>query len=247
MKRLGRPRAAAVLTLALLAGLAVPAAMASQGDDAPALAVNGAAARASWNEGWLRPGAAVLIKGSVGAPSSLTAVLRPVARAGIVTARADFEVPRTGAFSERLSLPPRPLPGAYELRVSGSSGSRPLEPVELAVTIPAPPEGVLDRALVGTTKNGPWLRYANARPPVVHGSHKELWTRFTFLYPPTGRRVELIWKLRWHKVIGRVYRRYKNTIDTYARSTAPLPQGLWNVVLRIDGRIAKQMDVRLLG
>ena len=48
-------------------------------------------------------------------------------------------------------------------------------------------------------------------------------------------------------MIGRVYRRYRNTIDTYARSTAPLPQGLWNVVLRIDGRVAKQMDVRLLG
>ena len=62
----------------------------------------------------------------------------------------------------------------------------------------------------------------------MHGSHRELWTRFTFLYPPTGRRVELIWKLRWHKVIGRVYRRYRNTIDTYARSSAPLPEGLWN-------------------
>ena len=49
----------------------------------------------------------------------------------------------------------------------------------------------------------------------------------------------------WHRVIGKVYKRYKDTILTYARSKAPLPPGHWNVVLTIGGRIAKQMDVVL--
>jgi hypothetical protein len=69
--------------------------------------------------------------------------------------------------------------------------------------------------------------------------------RFRFLYPPNGRKVELVWKLRWHVLVGKIDRRYANTIDTFAGSSAALPKGVWLVVLKIDGRIAKRMSVRL--
>ena len=118
--------------------------------------------------------------------------------------------------------------------------------VETVVKVPAPPEGVIDRALVGTTRSGPWLQYVGNTGPAVSGRHTTLWVRFRFLYPPQGRRVELVWKLRWNTVIGKVDRRYANTIDTYASSTQPLPKGVWLVVLKIDGRVAKRMNVRLL-
>jgi hypothetical protein len=234
------------LSFALLAGLAAPIAVAAVREDAPTLTVDSAVVTASWKEGWLRPGAAVRFKGSASASSALTAALRPVGSDTIVTARLpEFDVDQAGGFSEIMPLPARALPGAYRLHVASTDPPPRPKPVDLTVTIPAPPEGVIDRALVGTTRSGPWLRYLGTSGPAVSGSHKVLWVRFRFLYPPTGQRIELLWKLRWRKVIGKVYRRYKNTIDTYARSGQPLPKGVWLVVLKIDGRVAKRMDVRL--
>jgi hypothetical protein len=231
--------------LVLLVGLGVPGALAAVRDEAPTLSLDCAVVGAQWKEGWLRPEAAVRFTGNVTAPSTLTAFLRPVGR-DIVTARlADFSVAQAGRFSGTLRLPPRALPGPYRLRIlSTSSPPRP-KPVDCPVEIPAPPEGVIDRALVGTSLKGPWLRYVGNTGPAVRGAHKTLWVRFRFLYPPTGKRIQIVWKLRWHIVVGKVYRRYQNTLDTVASSGAPLPKGVWLVVLTIDGRIAKKMDVRL--
>jgi hypothetical protein len=241
-----RLRAHIGLCVALVVALALSAsARALPGDD-PTLTVDQATVNAQWKEGWLRPGAAVVFTGAVSAPATLRAILRPASRPGVVTAQQTYDVAQAGSFSERLRLPARPLPGPYTLRVTGTSASAPLAPVDLDVALPAPPEGVLDRVLVATSRTGPWQRYNETQAPVVHGTHKEIWMRFRFLYPPTGRHVVLIWTLHWHRLIGKVAKRYKGTIDTYVRSGAPLPHGVWVAVLTIDGRVAKRMDVRLL-
>jgi len=236
--------ALAGLLLSLVIGVpTLPAVAAVR--EAPTLELDTAVVDARWKEGWLRPGAAVRLTGTVSAASSLTAVLRPVSRPGVVTATLDFDVAQPGSFSELMKLPARALPGRYRLRIVSTSAPPRPAPVERIVAIPAPPEGVIDRALVGTTRSGPWLRYIGATGPAVSGPHKTLWVRFRFLYPPSGRRVELVWKLRWHVVVGKVDRRYANTIDTFASSSEALPKGVWLVVLKIDGRIAKRMTVRL--
>lgn len=245
MNRRWLPRAG--LAFVLLSGLALPTALAFAAvrADAPTLTVETAVVNARWKEGWLRPGASIRFEGSVGQPSTLTASLRPVGREGVVTARLpDFEV-AAGTFSKVMRLPARPLPGPYRLRVASTSPPPRPAPVDLSVRIPAPPEGVIDRALVGTSRNGPWLRYIGNTGPAVQGSHKVLWVRFRFLHPPSGGRIELVWTLQWRKVVGKVFRRYRNTIDTYARSDVALPKGIWLVVLKIDGRVAKRMNVRL--
>ena len=229
--------------LALVPAGSVPVEVASGG--VRALVVDKAVISASWRQGWLRPGAAVVVTGSVGAASTLTAALRPLARPGLVTARAGFAVARGGTFSEKLRLPPRPLPGRYSLSIGGKSGATDLKTVELVVTIPSPPEGVLDRAEVATTSHGPWLLYRSQSPPVVHGAHKELWMRFRFLSPPSGRHIEIVWKMSWHRIVGKVSKRYADTLDTFCSSVTTLPKGRWTVVLTIDGRVAKQMDVLL--
>jgi hypothetical protein len=236
--------ARAALAFVLFGGVALPTAFAAVRADAPTLTVETAVVNARWKEGWLRPGASIRFEGSVGQASTLTASLRPVGREGVVTARLpDFEV-EAGTFSKVMRLPARPLPGPYRLRVASTSSPRPA-PVDVIVRIPAPPEGVIDRALVGTSRNGPWLRYIGNTGPAVQGSHRVLWVRFRFLYPPSGRRIELVWTLQFRKVVGRVFRRFSNTIDTYARSDRALPKGTWLVVLKIDGRVAKRMSVRL--
>jgi hypothetical protein len=176
---------------------------------------------------------------------TLTAFLRPVGRSGITARIPEFSVTRAGTFTKTMRLPARPLPGPYRLHVASTDPPPRPKPVDLTVEIPAPPEGVVDRALVGPSLKGPWLQYVGDTGPALAGSHKTIWVRFRFLYPPSGRRVELVWKLSWRKVVGRVHRRYKNTIDTFASSGAPLPKGVWLVVLKIDGRIAKRMSVRL--
>jgi hypothetical protein len=241
---IGRGRRTRRFALALLACLAVPTAVAGVASEPPTLTVDRAVVKAKWKEGWLVPGATVRFAGTVSEPSTLTAALRPLDGTAVTARLAAFDAP-PGSFDETLPLPPRPLPGPYRLHIASLNPPPRPNPVDLVVTIPAPPEGVIDRALVGTTRNGPWLRYVGNTGPAVTGSHKVLWVRFRFLHPPTGHRVELIWKLRWRRVVGKIYKRYKNTIDTYAMSKQPLPTGVWLVVLKIDNRIAKRMNVRL--
>ncbi|HEX4519233.1 MAG TPA: hypothetical protein VH063_06590 [Gaiellaceae bacterium] len=233
-----------VALIAPLLLLALPAAEARAANAAP-LSLTTAIANAHWSEGWLKPGANIRFSGTAQAPTTLTAALRPVGRAGVVTARASFELAHAGAFTEQIHLPPRPLPGVYSLRVGGTSAGATLPPVEIKVTIPAPPEGVLDRVEVSTSPSGPWLVYGNGSAPVISGAHRELWMRFRFLYPPTGKQVQLVWKMRWHVVVGKISKLVKDTLNTSVASKTALPSGHWVAVLKFDGRIAKKMDVIL--
>ena len=79
----------------------------------------------------------------------------------------------------------------------------------------------------------------------MSGPQRELWVRFPFLSPPRGHDVSLVWRLRWRVVVGTVRRAYDDTIETYARSPTALPAGTWTVLLKVDGRVAKRMAVRL--
>jgi len=45
------------------------------------------------------------------------------------------------------------------------------------------------------------------------------------------------------RIVGKVSKRYADMLDTFCSSANPLPSGRWTVVLTIDGRIAKQIDV----
>src|SRR5262245_36667558 len=120
-----RPAALTGIALALLvgiAGLAKPAVAAN----APTLTVDSATVTASWKQGWLQSGAGIHIAGSVSVPATLRVVLRPAERSGVVTALQTYEVAQAGSFTETLPLPPRPLPGPYTLRVSGTSDAGPL-------------------------------------------------------------------------------------------------------------------------
>lgn len=231
------------LVVAQLLAVCGRSALAAPARATAGLRITNAEANVHWKQGWLQPGATVVFTGSVTAPASLSVALRPLDRPGIVTARAEFETTRAGTFTKRLRLPPRPLPGTYSLRVGGTSGEGKLVTAEVKVMIPAPVEGVLDRAEVGTTPHGPWLLYESNSPPTVPGSHKTLWMRFRFLYAPTGKHIELIWKLHWHTVVGKLDKRYKDTLLTSVSSSTPLPSGHWSAELKIDGRVAKKMDV----
>jgi hypothetical protein len=225
--------------------LAIPVAGATADSAAvKRVTVDSATSNVRWTQGYVQPGASVVFSGHVtAAATTLTAVLRPLGRPGIVTKRQVFQVAGPGAFHARLRLPPRPLPGRYSLKVTATIGPATLAPITVGVAIPAPAEGVLDRVRVSAFPNGPWLLYTKNTPPHIQGSHKELWMQFRFLYPPSGKTVQLVWKLKWHTIVGKVTKRYKDILETSVASASPLPSGHWSAVLTIDGRVAKKMDV----
>ena len=226
------------LALLLLAGVAVPAAVAAVRSTST-FTVDKAVVTADWNEGFLEPGAGVMFSGNVDGPSSLNASLRPLARIGTVTARKEFAAP-AGAFSETLRLPNRPLPGKYRLRVAGSTGATVLAPVDIVVTVPAPPEGIVARLDVGTSRSGPF----SGR--VVSGKHAMLWARYLFVSPPTGKKIQLVWSQTSHRLVGKVAKRDATSILLSVGSGQPLRKGRWITVLTIDGHVAMKTAVTVL-
>ena len=218
-------RIAPIVALLLAAAVAARAAGARQDDDtAPIVSGLKAVVSAKWSEGWLVPGAGIK-----------------------VTGQAPYTIARAGRFALTLPLSARPLPGPYRLSVVNAADPLLGKLDEVTVTIPSPPEGVLDYALVGPTQNGPWSRYERNQSPVLRGKRSIVWMRFIFLSPPKGTHITLWWKLRYKWTFKPVDRRFQKTIDTHmTNSEGPLPTGRWTVQLRVDNRVAKQMVVRIV-
>jgi hypothetical protein len=49
--------------------------------------------------------------------------------------------------------------------------------------------------------------------------------------------------MKWHRVVGKVTKRYKDILETSVASAQPLPAGHWVAVLKFDGVVSKKMDV----
>jgi hypothetical protein len=239
--RLSRPAGAALAALALLTAASTTSARQA----ARALTLDKASATAVWKEGYLRPGAAIRFSGTVAGPSHVTAILRPKTGPKRVTAKIEFDVDAAGRFSQKIALPPRPLPGRYSLRLVGTSAGSKLPAAQTTVEIPTPPEGVVARSEVSLRKGGRQVP-RQGQVPMVKGTPTTIWVRYRFLYPPKGRNIKVTWNLHWHHKLGVIDKKYGKTIDTFVKSGAPLPAGVWNVILTVDGRIAKQTSVHVV-
>jgi hypothetical protein len=203
---------------------------------APVLTVDSATVSASWKESWLT--GTVRFSGGVGAAAQLNASLRPAARPGPQAAKIVFAAGADGRFSGQLRLPARLLPGAYLLRVWGTSGTVTLTPVERQVTVPAPREGIVDRAYTSVTKNG-------AARVAVAGPRRELWAHFHFLVPPKSGRVTASWYTPSFTWVGTVNRAYRADFETFVRAPTGLQRGRWWCVLKSSGRVVKRVRVRI--
>jgi hypothetical protein len=239
------------LLAAVVAGLAAAAAAAGAGGGGgvvPTIAVTKTAVNATWKEGWLLPGRAVVVTGTSDGAATIRAILERVGPPKTQPVRVDRNITRAGTFTLTLPLYVRSLPGKYTLRIVGLGESVGLEPAVATVALPFPLEGVVDRAEVGTTKNGPWHVYDidHHTSPVLHGEYKTLYTRFRFLSPPRGGRIQVVWKQQWRTIVGKKYKAYRDTIYTFASSGKPLPAGTWLVTLVVNDRVAKRGSVRIV-
>jgi hypothetical protein len=237
-----RAACAALSALVLLATASTTSARRAAGR---ALTLDRASATAVWKEGYLRPGAAIRFSGTVAGPAHITAILRPKSGPKRVTAKVEFDVAAAGKFKDQIELPPRPLPGKYSLKLVGTSSDEKLPSAQATVEIPTPPEGVVARSEVSLAKGGRQVP-RQGQVPVVKGTPTTIWVRYRFLYPPKGRNIKVTWNLHWRHKLGVVDKKYGKTIDTFVKSGAPLPAGVWNVVLTVDGRIAKQTSVHVV-
>ena len=145
----------------------------------------------------------------------------------------------SGGYSGTLDLPHRALPGTYLLRVVGTSSGIALTPVEATLTLPAPPEGIVDKASVGLTAGGKAIRK-------VKGSVKQLYGRFHFLVAPKLRTaVRLVWRTPQFNFVGEVRKRYSTNVRTFVKSGQPLPKGTWYCLLTVNEIVVKRVSVRV--
>lgn len=227
------------VVLATSAVLAASAAARTAETVAPArvgatVTLSGVSVDAAWKESWLT--ATLTFSGSVDAPASLSAFVKPADRPGNVAAKTTLSVPAAGAFTGQLRLPPRLLPGVYRLRVDPGDGP----PVDATFDVPTPPEGVVDKAGVSTTKGG---RFVDR----LQGTTAIIYARFHFVVPPQTKVVEVSWYTPSFKFIDKKKKPYKPTLEWFLRNTTgQLQRGVWYAIARVNGVVVKRTRLRIV-
>ena len=150
----------------------------------------------------------------------------------------------TGSFTGSLPLTARPIPGTYRLRLkefpTGAAADR-------NVTIPAPPEGVVDRAYTSRTQRG--------APAKVIRNARTIYAHFHFIAAPRKRTLTFNWRKPGNPQVrftGYAKKPYKTSISTFvcvkAKSggsclNVPLRKGKWYCIVYAGGRVVKRQAV----
>ena len=222
------------------AGIVVWAALAAPASTRPAasVTVSSVSVDASWKESWLT--ATLTFSGTVDTAAQLTIFVRPADRPGNVAAKTTLPVAAAGAFTGQLRLPARLLPGAYTLRVTGTSTAGDLAPVDTPFTVPAPAEGIVDKAGVSTRKGGPFVDR-------VQGTVAALWARFHFVVPPQTKVVEISWYTPSFKFVDTLKKPYKATVESVlANATGHLEPGTWYAIAKVGGKVVKRARLKIV-
>jgi hypothetical protein len=204
------------------------------------LTINSASVTAKWKESYVK--GKVSFTGSETNSLELEASLRNVATARLIQVKR-FSV-GAGNFSNSISLSARPVPGTYRLRLkempAGSAADR-------NVTIPAPPEGVIDRAYMSKTKNGaPVKSIPNA---------KIIYAHFHFVARPQTNTLTFNWRKPGNPKVrftGYAKKAYATSVSTYVCVktveggpcvNVPLRTGKWYCIVYAKGKVVKRQEI----
>jgi hypothetical protein len=222
----------AALALALVAILA-PAAHA-----APEVAITEAVTKATWKQGYLT--GSVRFTATSTEAATLFFFVRRASNKGPVLAATQLDVAAGGTVQGTLKLPAQPMPLTYKLRVSHvTDAGNVLLPPAADVKVPAPPEGVVEKAVVSHARGGKGV--VSAASPVP-----QMWVRFRFKALPTAKGRKVIWFSPSGQIIGTVLPTSKFVIDSFIRSrSGALPRGNWEARLVVGGKIARRTFVRI--
>jgi hypothetical protein len=250
-------------SLAVLGSLAVGAAVAQPSRTAVVITIGPAEVAGKWRQGWFglafseRKGSlkvtrrgTVRIGGTVDTAATLRVVIRPLNRSAPPTAQGTVETGPGQPYSTTLRLPIRPLPGTYRITVGVlTPAGAVVGKVTRDFEFEAPPEGIVRRAVISGTKDGPGR--------IILRSRHEAWARFYFRVPPSApRKVTIQWRTPHNELICQTKSgilpncelrlTYKQTIYTYLRSPGTkLERGDWYCELTVNGRLARRAFARL--
>jgi hypothetical protein len=215
---------------------AVSARFAATGDAAVVpLDIADAAFAVSWTQGV--GSGRLTVEGKIGKASDLAVQLRQAN--GKPFATGQFSVP-AGAFDVALKLEPglvagELLPGGYVVSVAGSSGDLTIPPEVKAVTLPAPADGVVQRAFASASANG-------SPKASLHGS--QAFAHFVFAAAPTSKRsLSIAWYEPNGKLLGVAKKAAGLTITSSISSESNLPPGTWRADLRLGNKVVETLLV----
>lgn len=205
-----------------------------------AVTINSATVTAKWHESYVTGN--VKFTGSESAAGSLEASLRAVKTGRLVSVKT-FSV-GAGTFTHTIALSARPVPGTYRLRLketpTGAAADR-------NVTIPAPPEGVVDRAYTSGTKNGP--------PVKVIRNAKIIYAHFHFVARPETNVLTFNWRKPGNPKVrftGYAKKTYQTNVYTFVclKTVAGGPclnqelrTGKWYCIVYARGKVVKRQLV----
>jgi hypothetical protein len=233
------------MLLATLIGVCVAggSALAARGAE-PAVAITNATVTAKWKESYMK--GSLSFTGTTSAPVSIEASVRSVASRKLVAKPLRFSASST--FSKKITLGAQPVPGQYRLHLENPATGNKL--AEIIVTIPAPPEGVIDEAYMTNTKNGRRMKTIKNAKIIyahIHFSARPQASTITFKWQKPGNP-----KVRF---TGFATQRYAPTMDTFVcvKRTGgggpclnkPLRKGKWYLVVIAGGQVVKRQDIRV--
>ena len=183
--------------------------------------------------------------GTTSAPVSIEASVRSVASNKLVAAPLRFTASST--FSKKITLSAQPVPGPYRLHLEDPTTGNKL--TETIVTIPAPPEGVIDKAYFSRTQSGPPVK-------VFRGTTSTIFVHFHFVAAPRARAVTFTWKKPGNPKVrftGTATKPYAPTVSSFVCAKyightcggGTLRTGKWYAILTAGGRVVKKQDVRV--
>jgi hypothetical protein len=152
--------------------------------------------------------------------------------------RQVFTLP-AGSFTRTVRLTPRLLPGKLTLRVQGADAGAVLVPVVRTIVLPAPKEGVVERAYISALQRGPAATTLRDKA--------RIYATFRFAALPKGsRKITAHWIApngRKAPPDGRPRTRTVSAVVGNGRDE--LPAGVWRCELRVDGTLVAVAKVRL--
>ena len=205
-----------------------------------ALSITGVSVTAKWHESYVK--GKVAFSGSKGVAGQVEISLRKVSTGRLVGVKRITV--GSGSFTGSMALSARPVPGTYRLRLkefpTGSAADR-------TVKIPAPPEGVVDRAYTSRTKSGP--------PAKVIKDAKIIYAHFHFVARPKASTLTFNWRKPGNPKVrftGYAKKPYQTNVDTFVCVKAstggsclnvPLRTGKWYCIVSAGGKVVKRQDV----
>src|SRR5262245_4616696 len=178
----------------------------------------------------------VLLRGFAAGSARIRIEIRKGSGPSVLT--TDLQV--AGSFRLVRKLPPgRVLPGGLVAVLTGASGGRTLPQQLATVMLRPPPEGVVARAFVSRTQNGPPISNLPA-------TAREVWAVFVFgSLPKPGRAVSVRWYWPSGKLLGEVRKPPGVKVSSFMRAEPRLPNGAWRVELYAGHALVKALLVRI--